>query len=105
MHVFAVCPRAAPAERQRSSAAPAGIKPEWYFLFMFQTLKLIPAKVWFLDGEVLGILLFGVAGLVWILLPFFDQPGRGRGRRLVLGAGVFAVAYILVMTIYGYVAK
>ena len=27
------------------ASAPAGIKPEWYFLFMFQTLKLIPAKV------------------------------------------------------------
>lgn len=85
--------------------APAGIKPEWYFLFMFQTLKLIPAKIWILDGEVLGILLFGAAGLVWILLPFFDQAGRGRGRRFVLGAGVFALAYILGMTVYGYVAK
>jgi cytochrome b6 len=85
--------------------APAGIRPEWYFLFMFQTLKLIPAKVWFLDGELLGILLFGAAGLVWILLPFFDRAGRGRGRRFILGAGVFALAYILVMTVYGYVAK
>ena len=28
------------------ASAPAGIKPEWYFLFMYQTLKLIPAKVW-----------------------------------------------------------
>ena len=26
-------------------SAPAGIKPEWYFLFMFQTLKVIPSKV------------------------------------------------------------
>ena len=54
-------------------SAPAGIKPEWYFLFMFQTLKLIPAKVWFIDGEVLGVLVFGVVGLMWLLLPFFEQ--------------------------------
>ncbi|HVS74911.1 MAG TPA: cytochrome bc complex cytochrome b subunit [Candidatus Acidoferrales bacterium] len=87
------------------ASAPAGIKPEWYFLFMFQTLKLIPAKVWFFDGEVLGILVFGVAGLVWFLLPFFDPLGRGRGRRMVLGAGIFALTYILAMTVYGYVAK
>jgi cytochrome b6 len=85
--------------------APAGIRPEWYFLFMFQTLKLIPAKVWFVDGEVLGILAFGVAGLLWFLLPFFDHLGRGRGRRLILGAGIFALVYILAMTVYGYVAK
>ena len=85
--------------------APAGIKPEWYFLFMFQTLKLIPAKVGFIDGEVLGILIFGVAGLIWILLPFFDPLGRGRGQRWVLGAGIFAVGYIISMSVYGFVAK
>src|SRR6516164_5190112 len=52
--------------------APAGIKPEWYFLFMFQTLKLIPPKVWFIDGEVVGILAFGAVALTFLVLPFFD---------------------------------
>ncbi|MBZ5527328.1 MAG: cytochrome bc complex cytochrome b subunit [Acidobacteriia bacterium] len=85
--------------------APLGIKPEWYFLFMFQTLKLIPAKVWLVDGELLGILVFGAAGGLWVLLPFFDGAARGRGRRMILGAGIFALAFILVMTVYGYVAK
>jgi cytochrome b6 len=85
--------------------APAGIKPEWYFMFMFQTLKLIPARFWFLDGEVVGILAFGAAGLVWFLLPFFDSEGRGRSARFVLGAGIFALTYMVAMTAYGYVAK
>ncbi|MFI5057350.1 MAG: cytochrome bc complex cytochrome b subunit [Candidatus Acidiferrales bacterium] len=85
--------------------APAGIRPEWYFMFMFQTLKKIPAKLWFLDGEIVGILVFGAAGFLWMLLPFFDQLGHGRGRKLIMGAGVFALSYIIVMTIYGYVAK
>jgi cytochrome b6 len=85
--------------------APAGIRPEWYFMFMFQTLKKIPAKVWFVDGEVVGILVFSLAGLVWMLLPFFDQAARGRGRRFIIGAGVFVVGYMLAMTIYGYIAK
>jgi cytochrome b6 len=85
--------------------APAGIKPEWYFLFMFQTLKLIPSKVVFIDGEVLGILLFGLAGAVWILLPFLDNGTRRIGRKIVLGAGVFALSYIVALTVYGYVAK
>lgn len=87
------------------ASAPAGIKPEWYFLFMFQTLKLIPAKLWKLDGEVAGVLVFGAAGLMWVLLPFIDGKRFGRGRRLVLGAGVFALAYIAGMTAYGFVAK
>ena len=85
--------------------APAGIRPEWYFMFMFQTLKKIPAKLWFVDGEIVGILVFGVAGFLWMLLPFFDQAGRGRSRKLIMGAGVFALSYIVAMTIYGYMAK
>jgi cytochrome b6 len=85
--------------------APAGIKPEWYFLFMFQTLKLIPAKIGPVDGEVLGILMFSLAGVIWLLLPFFASLGRGRGHRWILGLGIFAVAYMASMTVYGYVAK
>ncbi len=85
--------------------APAGIRPEWYFMFMFQTLKLIPAKVGFLDGEFLGIFAFGAAALVWTLLPFFARDGHDRARHWITGAGVFALAYILVMTAYGYAAK
>ena len=86
-------------------SAPAGIRPEWYFLFMFQTLKLIPAKIWFIPGEVLGILSFSVAGLLWLLLPFFDRAADGRARRWITGIGVFALGYMLVMTVYAYMAK
>src|ERR1051325_11247802 len=53
--------------------APAGIKPEWYFLFMFQTLKFIPAKILIFDGEVIGILLFAIGGIFWVLVPFIDR--------------------------------
>ena len=85
--------------------APAGIRPEWYFMFMFQTLKLIPSKLWFIDGEVLGILLFGIAGLLWLLLPFLESFREQRGRKMILGAGVFALAYMTTLTVYGYLAK
>ncbi|MGH9579347.1 MAG: cytochrome b [Terriglobales bacterium] len=85
--------------------APAGIRPEWYFVFMFQTLKLIPAKIGFVDGEIAGVLAFGAAGLVWLLLPFLDRNHPQRASRWVLGLGVFAVVYIGAMTVYGYVAK
>jgi cytochrome b6 len=86
-------------------SAPAGIRPEWYFLFMFQTLKLIPAKVGPIDGELLGILGFGVVGLIWVLLPFLGGDRYSRRQVFIRGLGVFALAYVLGMTVYGYLAK
>lgn len=85
--------------------APAGIKPEWYFLFMFQTLKYIPGRVWLIDGEVLGILLFGAAGILWTLVPFWDQKSsRGEQNRFINYIGIFVVIYIIVLTILGWLA-
>lgn len=84
--------------------APAGIRPEWYFLFMFQTLKLIPAKVLSFDGEVLGILAFGVGGLALFVLPFLDDPAKPRRRLLFTIIGVIVVLYIVALTIVGYVS-
>jgi cytochrome b6 len=85
--------------------APAGIKPEWYFLFMFQTLKYLPAQVWFIDGEVLGILLFGIAGMLWTLVPFWDRKSaRGEHNRFMNYIGIFAVLFIIIMTIIGWLA-
>jgi cytochrome b6 len=87
------------------ASAPAGIKPEWYFLYMFQTLKYIPGKLWFLDGEVLGVLLFGIAGLLWTVVPFWDRKSsRGEQNRFVNYLGLFAVIYIIIFTIIGWLA-
>ena len=84
-------------------SAPAGIKPEWYFLFMFQTLKYIPGKLWILDGEVLGVLLFGAGGLLWLLIPFWDrQSSRGEHNKLINYIGLFVVFYIIILTTIGW---
>jgi len=84
--------------------APAGIKPEWYFLFMFQTLKYLPAKILGMDGEVLGIMAFNIVGLLLFIVPFVDRDSENRKRRLIFNVlGVLALLYIVVMTIIGYV--
>jgi cytochrome b6 len=84
--------------------APAGIKPEWYFLFMFQTLKFLPAKILGMDGEVLGIMAFNIVALLLFIVPFIDRGPENRRRRLVFNVvGVVALLYIVVMTIVGYV--
>jgi cytochrome b6 len=84
--------------------APEGIKPEWYFLFMFQSLKFLPAKIWKFDGEVLGILAFNAVALLLFVVPFVDRSSENRRRRVVFNLlGVVALLYIVVMTIVGYV--
>jgi cytochrome b6 len=86
--------------------APAGIKPEWYFLFMFQTLKYIPAKVLFFDGEVVGIVFFMLAGVALLVIPFINrEPEKFPRRRMIFNViGVLAILYIAVMTVIGYLA-
>ena len=61
------------------ASAPSGIRPEWYFLWMFQGLKYLPAKVAGLPGEMLGVLFFGALGFVVLALPLLDR-GASRGR-------------------------
>jgi cytochrome b6 len=81
-------------------SAPVGIKPEWYFLFMFQMLKQLPARIGPFEGEVLGVLFFGLAGLIVVLIPFLD---RGRDSRSLLKAcATVAVAFFIVMTAWGW---
>jgi quinol-cytochrome oxidoreductase complex cytochrome b subunit len=86
------------------ASAPAGIRPEWYFLFMFQTLKFIPAHILGMEGEVLGILTFGLGGVLWLLLPFFDRGAAGAEReRIMKILGLALVLYIVAFTILGWV--
>jgi cytochrome b6 len=87
--------------------APAGIRPEWYFMFMFQTLKYIPAEVLGIEGELLGVLGFGVVAAVLLFVPFLDRP-KGPDSKpsrtwtyLTYGALVF----IFVLTYLGYAAN
>ena len=81
-------------------SAPEGIKPEWYFLFMFQALKQLPPHILGLEGEMLGVLFFGLVGAVVLFVPFLD---RGERWRIVLNvlAALFVIFFV-VMTAWGY---
>jgi cytochrome b6 len=83
--------------------APAGIKPEWYFLFMFQSLKYIPATVAGIEGEFVGLVFFGIAGAVWFFWPLVDRRLPERKRELVVTiVGILVLAFIGAMTAVGY---
>jgi len=86
--------------------APAfqDIRPEWYFMFMFETLKLVPGgEVLGLEFEAIPILLFGVAGGLLVFVPFLDRSVEARGKSpLMTTVGVVAGIYIVGMTAWGY---
>ncbi len=84
------------------AATPAGIRPEWYFLFLFQTLKVIPGRVLGIEGEQMGLLMFGLAGALWLMVPFLDRNPHGRSGRLIAWTGVGAVLYIVAMSVWAW---
>jgi cytochrome b6 len=85
---------------------PAVIRPEWYFMFAFQALKMLPAHLWFMEGELFGILAFSVGGLVWLLVPFLDRKSAENKRsKRFMWFGYLVLAFIIVMTIVGYLVE
>ena len=85
------------------ASAPAGIKPEWYFMFMFQTLKYLPAHILGVEGEVVGVIAFGLGGLFLLLIPFLDRrAARGERSRLFTWICFGIIAYMIVLTYLGY---
>ena len=83
--------------------APPGIRPEWFFVFMFQTLKYIPGRILSLNGEALAILGFSVGIFLWFVIPFFDKRAqRDLPSPLFTFLGILLVLYILIMTTISY---
>jgi len=84
--------------------AYANIRPEWYFVFMFQTLKLVPGgEILGIEFEAIPILLFSFAGLFLMLVPFLDRGAARTGRSPLWSiGGVVVLAAMVVMTCWGY---
>jgi cytochrome b6 len=86
--------------------APAGIKPEWYFMFMFQTLKYLPAHILGIEGEIIGVMGFGLAALVLVFVPFIDRRREGEEAHPFFNylnyVWIAMIAFILIMTWLGY---
>ncbi|MBI4818865.1 MAG: cytochrome bc complex cytochrome b subunit [Deltaproteobacteria bacterium] len=97
LSLAAFAPRDLGPEADPFRAAPANIKPEWYFLFVYQTLKLLPADILGVEGDVVGVTGFCIAFLYVVALPFLDRGERGSTR-----AGWLALCFFLGMTVYGW---
>jgi quinol-cytochrome oxidoreductase complex cytochrome b subunit len=78
---------------------PPHVKPEWYYLGVYQLLKVVPIKVVGILLPVLGIALL----VVW---PFLDRSPEVlvRRRKIVVGAATLVLAGLVVLTVVGYVS-
>lgn len=77
--------------------APAGIRPEWYFLWAFETLKHIPASVAGLNGELVAVAAIGAGALGALLLPLVAGSSP-RSRSVVVWTGAATLLFMSIMT-------
>jgi len=77
--------------------APAypGIKPEWYFLWVYQLLKEFPPHILGLEGPQLCLLIVSVLGLLWGLIPWLDRRARAEQESPEFSDLGFAAVFFL----------
>ncbi len=97
---YARAPFSGPLDTMQTFYVP---KPEWYFLFLYQSLKVFPGRLEPIGTT--GIPLLVV--LLLLFLPFIDRsPERNPARRPVamVGFAIF-VFWVITMAIVGYYSR
>ena len=78
-------------------STPAHIKPEWYFLWAYQTLKIFPSKL-------LGLAAQGALMTFLAVLPFIDRGAERRPakRPFFSTAYVLGIVVLVALSIWGH---
>ena len=72
-------------------------------MFMFKTLKYLPSFILGIEGEVVGVIGFGLGGLLLVLIPFLDRrAAQGKSSGLFTLFGILLILYMIVLTYLGY---
>ena len=85
---------------------PLHVKPEWYFLALYQILKKIPPMVLGIQGKIIGVVIpIILVGLI-LIWPFLDnKPDKSKKIYLIrLAFVIVAVITIIALTIWGEVS-
>jgi quinol-cytochrome oxidoreductase complex cytochrome b subunit len=85
--------------------APEGVKPDWFFLWVYQILKWMPTYVLSIEGEVAGIVGLIGAAMVIVFAPFIDRRAQRNERSpLFTTLGWAAVLVFVLCSIIGYLS-
>jgi cytochrome b6 len=84
---------------------PERMKPEWFFLFLFQTLKLFPGNILGISGETVAMSLILLLILAAFFYPWIDRgAGEGKTPFLLRLAPYLALIYVIGMTLWGFLS-
>ena len=86
---------------------PLHIKPEWYFLWIYQFIKVPPLLIGSgVLAELAGIFIPAVGIVLLIILPFLDRkPERNpRKRKLAMVITALILAAFVALSIWGWYA-
>lgn len=88
------------------TTTPLGVKPEWYFLAAYQTLKLFPTKIFGDAAELMGMGVQVIAITAIFFLPFLDRgPEKSWKKRPMFRKAVIAGVIVFVgLTIWGHLS-
>lgn len=88
--------------RKADPLAPAypGIKPEWYFLWVYQLLKEFPPHILGMEGSQAALLVVTVLMTIWALIPWLDRRAARNQDSPVFGdLGVAAIIFLSFLTL------
>jgi quinol-cytochrome oxidoreductase complex cytochrome b subunit len=92
-------------ERADPMNTPLHVKPEWYFLFLYQILKVIPPKILGIDGTAFGVVSVILVLIIATLWPFFDKKEDTKKARWIrVIVTILGLIIVIALTIWGEVS-
>jgi len=77
-----------------------GIKPEWYFLSVYQMLREFPAHLFGMEGPQACLLLASILGVIAFAIPLLDRnAARGKPSPLFTDLGVAGILFLGFLTL------
>lgn len=84
---------------------PLHVKPEWYFLALYQLLKYVPPSILGINGPVFAVVGIILALLVVTIWPFLDKKADSKKAMRIRAIGVVVfVALAIILTVWGEVS-
>ena len=84
---------------------PLHVKPEWYFLALYQLLKYVPSSILGIEGPMFAVTMMILAVIVVVIWPFLDKKADSkkamRTRAIITSVGVVLA---IALTIWGEVS-